>query len=179
MSIKNCSIWKTKINPNTEWMGAHSLCIWRGHTQWIWNSVYFERASINTCHCYTGFFSFILSIPSMMNGKPTNKNSLQFLIYFTKIKIHSFFSKCAQQSEQFVKYLDILSFTSPGNVETCWNIYLPKHPSVRMCCKERGYACAWYRILFSWGISSVFKSDRVLAINDDAVFLGGRAALII
>lgn len=28
-------------------------------------------------------------------------------------------------------------------------------------------------------ISSVFKSDRVLAINDDAVFLGGRAALII
>lgn len=36
-----------------------------------------------------------------------------------------------------------------------------------------------YRILFSWGISSVFESDRVLAINDDAVFLGGRAALII
>lgn len=29
------------------------------------------------------------------------------------------------------------------------------------------------------GISSVFNSDRVLAINDDAVFLGGRAALII
>lgn len=43
----------------------------------------------------------------------------------------------------------------------------------------RGYACAGYRILFSWGISSVFKSDRVLAINDDAAFLGGRAALII
>lgn len=41
-------------------------------------------------------------------------------------------------------------------------------------------ARAGYRILFSWGgISSVFKSDRVLAINDDAVFLGGRAALII
>lgn len=32
---------------------------------------------------------------------------------------------------------------------------------------------------FLGGISSVFKSDRVLAINDDAVFLGGRAALII
>lgn len=29
------------------------------------------------------------------------------------------------------------------------------------------------------GFSSVFNSDRVLAINDDAVFLGGRAALII
>ncbi len=31
------------------------------------------------------------------------------------------------------------------------------------------YRTVW--ILFSW-ISSVFKSDRVLAINDDAVFLG-------
>lgn len=46
--------------------------------------------------------------------------------------------------------------------------------------KVRGYTVepgiGYY---FSWGISSVFKSDRVLAINDDAVFLGGRAALII
>lgn len=58
--------------------------------------------------------------------------------------------------------------------------YLPTQASIGSGCG--GYkvrACAGYRILFSWGISSVFKSDRVLAINDDAVFLGGRAALII
>lgn len=36
-------------------------------------------------------------------------------------------------------------------------------------CDGVRYRTVW--ILFSW-ISSVFKSDRVLAINDDAVFLG-------
>lgn len=62
------------------------------------------------------------------------------------------------------------------------NVEIFTYPSIhrfRCVAKVQDYSCAGNRILFSWGISSVFKSDRVLAINDDAVFLGGRAALII
>lgn len=63
------------------------------------------------------------------------------------------------------------------------NIYLPKHPSAGMCRYTTVRGATRSRrlsdIIFLGGISSVFKSDRVLAINDDAVFLEGRAALII
>ncbi len=51
---------------------------------------------------------------------------------------------------------------------------------------EKLYECAGCgvgeiqdRLDIIFWISSVFKSDRVLAINDDAVFSRGRAALII
>ena len=75
----------------------------------------------------------------------------------------------------------ISSFSGSANME---NAEIFTYPSIhRFGCVAKVRGCKrlkpGYRILFSWGISSVFKSDRVLAINDDAVFLGGRAALII
>lgn len=59
--------------------------------------------------------------------------------------------------------------------------YLPTQASIGsdvllLCGTTLAPSIGYY---FLGGISSVFKSDRVLAINDDAAFLGGRAALII
>lgn len=166
---------KTKINPNIDWMGP----VARTHSAGcIWKTIYIERASINKCHCpFTFYHLSYQSLPRQM-VKPASQKSLTH--FKKKFKIHTFFSEGAQQSEQFIKYLDIW-YHVPARA-TLKHAEIFTYPSIhRFGCvaKLRGYACAWYRILFSWGISSVFKSDRVLAINDDAVFLGGRAALII
>lgn len=148
------------------------------------------RASI---HKYMSLlFSFyLLSHQSLSTyvRKQQTPNILPFPVYLTRKKtctqrvttadtilLRAHTSKGAIY--QISRHL-ISSFTSSGNMK---NAEIFTYPSIhRFGCvaKVRGYGCAGYRILFSWGISSVFKSDRVLAINDDAVFLGGRAALII
>lgn len=80
--------------------------------------------------------------------------------------------------DQISRHL-ISSFTCSANMKNAETFTYPNIHRLRCAATMRGYSCTENRILFSWGISSVFKSDRVLAINDDAVFLGGRAALII
>jgi len=74
------------------------------------------------------------------------------------------------QRTPFIKILTdmfIRCLTANINLK-CLPTDLPLAETLYGCGGVR-YGTVW--ILFSW-ISSVFKSDRVLAINDDAVFLG-------
>lgn len=77
------------------------------------------------------------------------------------------------QRTPFIKILTdmfIRCLTANINLK-CLPTDLPLAEKLYECagCGGVRYRTVW--ILFSW-ISSVFKSDRVLAINDDAVFLG-------
>lgn len=77
------------------------------------------------------------------------------------------------QRTPFIKILTdmfIRCLTANINLK-CLPTDLPLAETLYECagCGGVRYRTVW--ILFSW-ISSVFKSDRVLAINDDAVFLG-------
>lgn len=77
------------------------------------------------------------------------------------------------QRTPFIKILTdmfIRCLTANINLK-CLPTDLPLAEKLCECagCGGVRYRTVW--ILFSW-ISSVFKSDRVLAINDDAVFLG-------
>lgn len=188
--------WKI-LNIQPESDSECTARAWAVHAELSASSktIYFERASINTRHCPLVFTIHPLgpTYDKCEKAASSTEEVRSFDIERTKINAGHARTFWARHVAPFISRTPhlTLSFGSPANVkkrEKRRNIYLPKHPSagmsryttVRGATRSRRLSDIIFLVVVGGReISSVFKSDRVLAINDDAVFLGGRAALII